>query len=544
MEIQESSVTPWTSSTTIATLVIVTFSLIIYTWWRHPLYGQNRGPKIFPIVGCLPQALMSYDRAYDWSTDELKKTPAMTMRLVMPGIEFIETANPANVEYVLKTKFEDYTKGEWFRSNLFDVFGNGMLNVDGSAWKLQRKVAMQEFNTRTLRVFLVQVVQSELKSRMVPILESFCDKHEDHIDLQDLLLRFTFDTICQLAFGMDFGGLEMSLPSIPFAKAFDDAVINSTLRFWSTFPPWKFKKYFNIGSEKILKDSLSVINEFASTVIQTRREEISNGQGDHPRLDLLSRFMHVADEAVMGFKQDPTLKLDIRNKAGDQASDLFLRDIVISFVLAGRDTSASGLTWFFWLLSQNPRVESAILREIQATIASRKASETKTSDDGGGDDDEFLFSFEELKEMHYLSAALTESMRIYPPVPDDSKESEVDDVLPDGTRVCKGTRISIQMYAMGRNHHIWGDDFLEFRPERFIEDGVFVPPSPFKYPVFFAGPRICIGKDMAMIQMKLIAAALIYMYTFEVRQGHRVQYDWNLTMKIQEGLPVRVRRRR
>ncbi|KAG0555841.1 hypothetical protein M758_11G006400 [Ceratodon purpureus] len=527
---------PWL----VATSMLVCGLSLLYLWWQHPRYGGNTGPKVFPVVGCLPQMLMNGNRLYDWTTEELKKTPTMTMRVSVPGMEYVETGNPANLEHILKTNFQDYPKGNFFSSFFTDLLGLGIFNADGRLWKVQRRVGSQEFNTGTLQESAIHSVQRELTERFLPLLDHSCDTNAS-VDLQDLLLRFTFDTICQLAFGTDPGCLKSEMSSAPvpfesFAKAFDDAVLQSTIRVWSVFPPWQVKRFFNIGSERKLRQSLATIDSFSFDLIRTRRKEVLAGGGNNQvKLDLLSRFIKIADDVVESPEVKQRIEQDPRSKH-QNPSDLFLRDIVISFILAGRDTSACGLTWFFWILSSNPRVEAEIYNEIQATIASRK-EDLPTSIC-------LVFSFEELKNMHYLHAALMESMRLYPPVPDDSKEAAVDNVFPDGTIIPKGIRVSFHMYAMGRSESIWGPDWSEFRPERFLQDGVFVPPNPFTYPVFQAGPRICLGKDIAMVQMKMVAATLLSRYAFVVREGHRANHDWSMTMKILEGLPVTVKRRR
>ncbi|KAI7980915.1 Cytochrome P450 94A1 [Camellia lanceoleosa] len=127
----------------------------------------------------------------------------------------------------------------------------------------------------------------------------------------------------------------------------------------------------------------------------------------------------------------------------------FVTDIVISFILAGRDTTSAGLTWFFWLISRHPDVENEILKEINE----------KSKD----------ASFKEVKDMVYTYASLSESMRLYPPVPIDSKKVIDDDVLPDGTVIKKGTSVAYHPYAMGRSEKLWGRDWAEFRLERWLE---------------------------------------------------------------------------
>jgi cytochrome P450 len=142
--------------------------------------------------------------------------------------------------------------------------------------------------------------------------------------------------------------------------------------------------------------------------------------------------------------------------------------------------------------------------------------------------------------MHYLHAAVTESLRLYPPVPFDMKTAVEDDVLPDGTQIPKMSFVAYHPYAMGRMEQLWGPDCLEFKPERWLKNGVFVPESPYKFAVFQAGPCVCLGKDFAMLQMKLVAAGLLTQFTFSVPENFKPTYALSLTMPIKNGLPVRV----
>lgn len=141
--------------------------------------------------------------------------------------------------------------------------------------------------------------------------------------------------------------------------------------------------------------------------------------------------------------------------------------------------------------------------------------------------------------MRYLQAAISETMRLYPPVPVDTMECLNDDVLPDGTRVGKGWFVTYHTYAMGRMESVWGKDCTEFKPERWLENRA---ESPFRYPVFHAGPRMCLGKEMAYIQMKSIAASLLERFEIEALDKDTCpEHVLSLTMRIKGGLPVSVR---
>ncbi|VAH72775.1 unnamed protein product [Triticum turgidum subsp. durum] len=148
--------------------------------------------------------------------------------------------------------------------------------------------------------------------------------------------------------------------------------------------------------------------------------------------------------------------------------------------------------------------------------------------------------------MHYLHAALTETLRLYPAVPVDVKCCFSDDTLPDGHAVRRGDMVNYHPYTMGRMNFLWGDDAEEFRLERWHDDdGVFVPESPYKFTAFQAGPRICLGKEFAYRQMKIFAAVLLYFFRFEMwEHNSMVGYRPMLTLKMEGPLYVRASPRR
>ncbi|KAK5810408.1 hypothetical protein PVK06_025720 [Gossypium arboreum] len=444
-----------------------------------------------------------FNNLCDWYTHLLSKSPTGTIHIHILGN--IITADPKNVEHILKTKFENYPKGKPFSILLGDLLGKGIFNVDGDSWKFQRKMASLELGSVSIRMHAFNIVKSEIQTRLIPLLNSVSGQV---LDLQDVFRRFSFDNICKFSFGFDPCCLELSLPmpSSEFAEAFDLASKLSAQRGLSPSSLiWKVKRVLNLGSEKELKSAIKMVDQFAQRMINQRRE-----LGFSDKSDLLSRFM-----ATM---------ID---------DDKYLRDIVVSFLLAGRDTVASGLTSFFWLLSQNPKVEFAIRDELEKVTAGFSPSNYQ----------DFVM-FDQMREMHYLHAALCESLRLFPPVQFDSKFAQHDDVLPDFTFVRKGTRVTYHPYAMGRMERVWGSDCLEFKPERWLKNGIYVPENPYKYPVFQAGLRVCLGKEMALVEMKCVVLAIIKRFNIQVADPNQApKFAPGLTATVRGGLPVLVQRR-
>ncbi|OMO89113.1 Cytochrome P450 [Corchorus olitorius] len=316
------------------TLLFSLFSLLIYVL-RLKLWCNCE----------ICQALLTsswtkeFDNLCDYYTHLLKKSPTGTIHIHVLGN--IITANPENVQHILKTRFENYPKGKPFSALLGDLLGRGIFNVDGESWKFQRKMASLELGSVSIRMHALNIVKSEIESRLIPLLSSVSG-NKQVVDLQDVFRRFSFDNISRFSFGLDPGCLKLSLPVSEFAEAFDLASKLSAQRALAFSPlVWKVKRVLNLGSEKQLKEAIKMVDEFAQQMIAERREK-----GFSENNDLLSRFMGTIND------------------------DKYLRDIVISFLLAGRDTVASGLTSFFWLLSQNPQVESAIRDELERVMGS------------------------------------------------------------------------------------------------------------------------------------------------------------------------------
>lgn len=434
----------------------------------------------------------------DWYTHLLQKSPTRTIHIHVLGNTI--TANLENVEYMLKTRFENFPKGKIFSTILGDFLGRGIFNVDGDLWRFQRKMASLELGRNSIRSYAFEVINNEIQNRLLPLLACVANKGEI-LDLQDVFRRFSFDCICRFSFGLDPKCLELSLPISQFALSFDLASQLSAKRAMHVSPiVWKIKRFFNIGSERKLKEAIKLINILAQEVIRQRRKL---GFLNHE--DLLSRFMQ-----------------------GDTVNETYLRDIVISFLLAGRDTVASASTSLFWLITKNPRVAEKIREEANEVLGPNQE----------------LKNCEQLGDLHYLQASVYESMRLYPPIQFDSKFCLEDDFLPDGTFVKKGTRVTYHPYAMGRMEELWGVDYLEFKPERWInKDGIFFQENPFKYSVFQAGVRMCLGKEMALVELKSMVLAFLQRFHVELVDSshHTPRFSPGLTASFCGGLPVFVR---
>lgn len=500
------------SMATILLCIIFSIVLICFLAARN---GKKR--HYHPIGGTVLHQLMNFSRLHDYMTDLAGKYK--TYRLIGLFRNEVYTSDPANVEYMLKTNFDNYAKGEYNHSILKDLLGDGIFAVDGEKWSQQRKVSSYEFSTRVLRDFSSVVFRHKVVN-LANILSQAATSNEA-MDIQDLFMKATLDSIFRVAFGIDLDTIGGSnKEGVVFGKAFDEANAMTLWRYVDV--SWRVKRALNVGSEASLKRSGRVMDEFVYKLISTKIEKMHNAQLDdhdhdhHPSIqvkkhDILSRFL------------------------ATETNVKYLRDITLNFMIAGKDTTATTLSWFIYMMCKHPRVQEQVAKE------GRVAADSLDDDVAGFSDFAYSLTEEALEKMHYLHAALTETLRLYPAVPVDPKVCLSEDTMPDGFNVKKGDMVAYQPYAMGRMKWIWGEDAQDYKPERWLDDnGCFRHESPFKFTAFQAGPRICLGKEFAYRQMKIFAALLLRFFIFKLSDERQlVKYRTMITLQIDGGLSIR-----
>ncbi|KAJ6836884.1 cytochrome P450 704C1-like isoform X1 [Iris pallida] len=467
-----------------------------------------------PVAGTVFHMLLHFDTLFDFLTDIARRN--QTFRFIKPFRSEIFTTNPANVEHTLKNNFSKYIKGQSNCDVLRDLLGQGIFAVDGDKWRHQRKLASYEFSTKVLRDFSSSVFRTNGAKLAKMISTSALSSSV--FDIQKLLMKSTLDSIFKVGFGVDLNTLSDDPDELGsrFSTAFDDSNRIVFWRFFDVF--WNLKRHFNIGQEAQLKRNIRVIDDFVFQLIRQKRVLMEGvKKQENGKEDILSRF-------ILASEKDP-----------EAMTDQYLRDIILNFIIAGKDTSANTLSWFFYMMCRHPLVQEKVVEEIRSSAAASTAAR-----DGWGIDDFALNLTEEvLERMQYLHAALTETLRLYPALPVDAKAAEEDDVLPDGFKVAKGDVVNYPAYAMGRMTYLWGEDAEDFRPERWLQNGAFRPESPFKFLAFHAGPRTCLGKEFAYRQMKIFAAILLHFFKFKLKDdAMNITYRTMFTLHVADGLPL------
>lgn len=260
---------------------------------------------------------------------------------------------------------------------------------------------------------------------------------------------------------------------------------------------------------------VETLNTFTYKIVQELRMSSERSAADSAGK---GRPSYVAWEDLEARKSFVGLFLEDAQKRGEELSDEHLRDLVMNFLLAGRDPTAQALSWTIFCLCQNPEVGAKARQEIYHVC---------------GDKDP---EFEDINRFPYLTAVLNEALRLYPSVPVDAKVTGEDDTWPDGTFVPAGSMVLYDIWSLGRDQNIWGKDAEDFRPERWLERKD--QPTMYEYAVFNAGPRECLGRRLALVEMKAALAMLLPSISFKLAvPADQITPDAQLTLGMGRGLP-------
>ncbi|CAN6807034.1 unnamed protein product [Brassica oleracea] len=490
-------------------IIAFIFFLVLYCLFLH-MRTQTPFPTNWPVLGMLPGLHLQIHRIHDWLTQVLEAAN-MTFLLKGPwrsGTDILVTVDPVNVHYILSSHFVNYPKGEEFQK-IFEFLGDGIFNVDSGLWEDMRNSSHAIFSNKDFQSFSVSTSVSKIRQGLVPVLENASEKNI-LVDLQDLFQRFLFDTSSILMTGYDPRSLSIEMPKVEFGAAVEGVVDGIFYRHIKPVFLWKLQSWIGVGIEKKMRKGIEVFDRLLGKIISAKREEIKNhGKGD--AMDILTYYMTINTEKYKLLKP---------------SDDKFMRDIILGFLLAGRDTVSSALTWFFWLLSKNPEAMAKIRDEINKKMPT--------------------FDPAELHKLVYLEGAVCEALRaplsqLYPPVLFNHKSPAKPDVLPSGHRVDENWKIVISIYALGRMKSVWGDDAEEFRPERWITDSGTLRHEPsYKFLAFSSGPRTCLGKKLTFLQIKTVAVEIIRKYDFKVIEGHKPKPVSSVLLRMQDGLKVSV----
>lgn len=441
-------------------------------------------PNTLPLVGNGILFLQARQKLFAWFTKCERLHGYETLAISVPSLPpGVIVSDPRNLDHVLRNE-GIFGKGAFFTSRSWDLFGHGIINVDGGLWRVQRRAGLQFLSAANLRLF-TGVTLPELLERCSD--EVLARRAEDGaaIDLQAVVLEVTTQLMGKMAYNMEMHADD------DFTVAFEHASGATAERFQN--PLW-FITEMVTGAK--LRRSLRTVKSYGERIVTSAVAE---------------RTMH---KGVSG-----SLIQSLLDAIGDET---LVADAALNYLSAGRDTVAQALTWTFYLLMKHPGVVDKVRREVQQNGLSPESLSPNN--------------------LPYTLAVFYESLRLYPPIPFEIKQAQADTTLPDGTFLPRGAVVVWCAWAMNRSVHTWGPDAADFRPQRWLDgtSGAVISRTAAEFPVFNGGPRLCLGKKMAEMVAVQVVATLLARFDFRpAYEGERVSKS-SLTLPMEGGLPVYV----
>jgi len=384
--------------------------------------------------------------------------------------------HPSLIEEVLVTNARKYSKGRVLRANRH-VFGEGLLTSEGDFWLRQRRLAQPAFHRARIASYAATMV--DYTERMV---EGWRSGEER--DAHQEMMRLTLEIVAKTLFDAD---VERDAREV--GKSLELLLeIGANFRRTIFVPHW-----LPTPSNLRVRREVQQIEKILYRIIAERR---ASGRDAG---DLLSMLLSAQDED------------------GSRMTDRQLRDETITLFLAVHETTASILSWTWWLLARHPEVEAKLHAELDAVLGDR----APTLDD--------------LPKLRYTGHVITESLRLYPAAWGMARLA-VEDHEIAGYAVTKGMGVAMAQWVVHRDPR-WYDAPEEFRPERWEDDLLKRLPR-FAYFPFGGGPRQCIGNAFALMEAALILATIARKFRLPLVANHPVVPLASITLRPRHGVRV------
>lgn len=407
--------------------------------------------------------------------------------LCLPG-KPLYLVNDADLAHaIIVEQHQNFIKSKNYQE-LARILGQGLVTSDGELWRRQRKLAQPAFHRARIAGFAQMMVKDT--EAMLLRWQDFTP--EKIIDLSHEMNALTFEIVGHTLFSTDTQAFaEQIREAMHFAIDFVNRRVINPFRLPIWMPRRKNRKFVLM---------LQILNDFVDGVISQRRKntQVKN--------DLLGLLMQARDE-----------------ETGTGMSDRQLRDEVMTFVLAGHETTSNSLSWTLFALDKNPEIRNKLEDEID-TVLNGKVPD-----------------FENINRLIYTRMVVEESMRLYPAAWLIERENTVDIDLA-GHRIKKGAVFMIYTYGIHRNARYWHDP-LVFDPQRFAPDNS-VPYKREAYLPFSYGPRQCIGSQFAMVEATLILAMIVQKFRWNISAEHPVEPEPSVTLRPRYGLKASLTKRR
>ena len=385
--------------------------------------------------------------------------------------------SPELIESVLVTNQQNFRKDRVIQNSRW-FLGQGLLTSEGSEWLRQRRLCQPAFHRERLALY-ARIINGCAEE----MLDSW--KDGESRDVHQEMMQLTLRVVAKVLFSVD----------VKQESGEVAAALNLLMKHSSgarmLLPPWV--RYLPLPFLIRVRRAVRQLDEVVYRIIRERRESESD------KGDLLSMLMSARDED------------------GSRMTDRQLRDEVMTFLLAGHETTALSLSWAWYLLSENPEAENKLHHELGRVLGGKNPS------------------FEDLPRLCYTEAVVKESVRLYPPAWSLARTAAEDFEI-GGYLVPAGSNVVMSQWIMHRDPRFFPSP-EQFDPGRWFEEHTQRLPR-FAYFPFGGGPRYCVGASFAMMEATLLLAAIAQRFRLRMVPGHKVVPVPSITLRPKYGIKM------
>lgn len=423
--------------------------------------------------------------------------PTLSYRGIFATRHLLTTDTKA-ISHVLFNAY-DYPKPDVTRTLLGEVAGEGLLTVEGSKHKQQRKIMNPAFSHANIREFHEVFLDKAVQLQQIWTTECLKSSGKARIDTVPWLTCLTLDVITRTGFNHEIDSLNIRDTQNEIHHA-----LVELLRVANTSRPMRMLCARFPILKWIPNQGKARLQAIQDTLVRLGRQLLVEAKvaGEAEKEDNKDLFSLLVRANV-----SPDVPVDQRMNEADVLSQ------VPTFLLAGHETTSTAVTWAIYYLCRYPSVQTKLRQELLTVSASTP-------------------TMEELNALPYLDSVIKETMRVKPPVPSTIRVAAKDDVIPlrhsvrdirgilhDSIPVKKGEMIDIPISALNRDESLWGEDAKEYRPERWEKspEAVHMIPGVWgNVMTFLGGPRSCIGYRFSIAEMKVILFTVVREFEMEL----------------------------
>ncbi|XP_062540949.1 uncharacterized protein LOC134208987 [Armigeres subalbatus] len=400
-----------------------------------------------------------------------------------------------------------------FYEFLHPFLGLGLLNSSGPKWMHRRRILTPSFHFNILNGFHQTFVEE--CDQMLATLDDHANRGVSTA-LQSIMSKFTLNTICETSMGVKLSKISGAEEYRTKLYEIGEALVHRLMR------PWLLSNSINrlMGYKTAFDKLLLPVHSFTTSIINMRRAQFQSEQ-----------FSEITEENIYLNPKKRYAMLDSLLLAEQKQliDEEGIREEVDTFTFEGHDTTAAALTFIFFTLAREQKVQDRIYSEVVQIYNSKPHSDHS-------------FTPQDYNEMKFLDRALKECLRLWPPVTFISRNISEDIVLDDGSIIPAGCVANIHIMDLHHDPEQYPD------PERFDADR-FLPEevdrrNPYAYVPFSAGPRNCIGQKYAMMELKAVVVNVLLRFrVLPVTRLEEINFVADLVLRSTNPIEVKFERR-